>query len=142
MNFDDIGPQPELGEDVLQVLEALDDEAFEGELDDDFVGMFDRSDVEDDDDEAGSDRGDFMKSGKRGPGQSEEDFDEDEDYSDDDDGRGRGGNFETKSRFTNYSMTSSILSRTKELQFLDERFDKVMEDYDEEEIGELEDNEE
>ena len=47
--------------------------------------------------------------------------------------------FETKSRFTNYSMTSSILSRTKELQFLDERFDKVMEGYDDEEIGELED---
>jgi len=47
--------------------------------------------------------------------------------------------FETKSHFTNYSMTSSILSRTKELQFLDERFDKVMEGYDDEEIGELED---
>jgi len=35
-------------------------------------------------------------------------------------------------------MTSSVLARTKELQMLDERFDRVLEDYDDEEIGELE----
>jgi len=42
---------------------------------------------------------------------------------------------ETKSRFTNYSMTSSVIRRTKGLKILDDRFERLMEEYDEEEIG-------
>lgn len=42
---------------------------------------------------------------------------------------------ETKSRFTNYSMTSSIIRRTEGLKLLDDRFERIMEEYDENEIG-------
>lgn len=33
---------------------------------------------------------------------------------------------ETKSRFTNYSMTSSVMRRNEQLSLLDERFEKVL----------------
>jgi len=42
---------------------------------------------------------------------------------------------ETKSRFTDYSMTSSVIRRTQGLKTLDDRFERIMEEYDEEEIG-------
>jgi len=42
---------------------------------------------------------------------------------------------ETKSRFTNYSMTSSVIRRTQGLKILDDHFERIMEEYDEEEIG-------
>lgn len=48
---------------------------------------------------------------------------------------------ETKTRFTNYSMTSSVIRRTAELKVLDDRFEKVMEEYDDEEIGCVDDEE-
>ncbi|XP_013791959.1 protein LTV1 homolog, partial [Limulus polyphemus] len=44
---------------------------------------------------------------------------------------------ETKSRFTNYSLTSSVLPRSEALQTLDERFEKLFEQYDDAEIGAL-----
>merc|ERR1712072_743817 len=42
---------------------------------------------------------------------------------------------ETKSRFTDYSMTSSVIRRTQGLKILDDRFERIMEEYDEEEVG-------
>jgi len=42
---------------------------------------------------------------------------------------------ETKSHFTNYSMTSSVIRRTEGLKILDDRFECIMEEYAEEEIG-------
>lgn len=42
---------------------------------------------------------------------------------------------DNKTRFTNYSMTSSVIRRTEELKLLDDRFEKIMEEYDEGEIG-------
>ena len=59
------------------------------------------------------------------------DIDSDNLLSDDDDF----GEEETKSRFTNYSMTSSVIRRSQGLKTLDDRFEKVMEEYDEDEIG-------
>lgn len=44
---------------------------------------------------------------------------------------------ETKSRFTNYSMTSSVIRRNDQLTLLDDRFEKMYEGYDENEIGAL-----
>ncbi|XP_066153513.1 protein LTV1 homolog [Euwallacea fornicatus] len=44
---------------------------------------------------------------------------------------------ETKSRFTNYSMTSSVMKRNNQLSLLDERFEKMYQCYDEHEIGAL-----
>ncbi|RZC36037.1 LTV1 -like, partial [Asbolus verrucosus] len=44
---------------------------------------------------------------------------------------------ETKSRFTSYSMTSSVIRRNEQLTLLDDRFEKMYADYDENEIGAL-----
>lgn len=46
-----------------------------------------------------------------------------------------------KSRFTEYSMTSSILPRSEALQVHDSRFEKLYEQYDDDQIGALEDGE-
>lgn len=48
-----------------------------------------------------------------------------------------GDDFETKTRFTNYSMSSSVMHRSEGLTLLDDRFEKLYEQYDEEEIGAL-----
>lgn len=44
---------------------------------------------------------------------------------------------ETKSRFTDYSMTSSVMRRNEQLTLHDERFEKFYEQYDDDEIGAL-----
>ncbi|XP_077207003.1 protein LTV1 homolog [Paroedura picta] len=44
---------------------------------------------------------------------------------------------ETKSRFTDYSMTSSVIKRNEQLTLLDERFEKFFEQFDDDEIGAL-----
>lgn len=44
---------------------------------------------------------------------------------------------ETKSRFTEYSMTSSVMRRNEQLTLHDERFEKFYEQYDDDEIGAL-----
>ncbi|RXM96097.1 Protein LTV1-like [Acipenser ruthenus] len=46
-------------------------------------------------------------------------------------------NEETKSRFTEYSITSSVIRRNEQLTLLDDRFDKFYEQFDEDEIGAL-----
>uniref|UniRef100_A0A250Y1K6 Protein LTV1 homolog n=1 Tax=Castor canadensis TaxID=51338 RepID=A0A250Y1K6_CASCN len=46
-------------------------------------------------------------------------------------------NEETKSRFTEYSMTSSVMRRNEQLTLHDERFEKFYEQYDDVEIGAL-----
>ncbi len=62
----------------------------------------------------------------------EGDFDSEGGFSGDEDmeGGGRGREFlfmdeETKSRFTEYSMTSSVMRRNEQLTLLDDRFEKV-----------------
>lgn len=44
---------------------------------------------------------------------------------------------ETKSHFTNYSMSSSVVARNKQLTLLDDRFEKMYEEYEDTEIGPL-----
>lgn len=44
---------------------------------------------------------------------------------------------ETKSRFTEYSMSSSVIRRNEQLSLLDDRFEKFYENYDEPEVGAL-----
>ncbi|XP_029012829.1 protein LTV1 homolog [Betta splendens] len=77
-----------------------------------------------------------------------EDTDEEVDFgseggvSGDEDGRGLGPEFlftdeETKSRFTEYSMTSSVMRRNEQLTLLDDRFEKFYEQFDDDEIGAL-----
>ncbi|XP_002714903.1 protein LTV1 homolog [Oryctolagus cuniculus] len=48
---------------------------------------------------------------------------------------------ETKSRFTEYSMTSSVMRRNELLTLHDERFEKFYEQYDDDEIGALDNTE-
>uniref|UniRef100_A0A8C7P3G7 Protein LTV1 homolog n=1 Tax=Oncorhynchus mykiss TaxID=8022 RepID=A0A8C7P3G7_ONCMY len=60
----------------------------------------------------------------------------------DEDGEGRPREFmfmdeETKTRFTEYSMTSSVMRRNEQLTLLDDRFEKFFEQFDEDEIGAL-----
>lgn len=47
-------------------------------------------------------------------------------------------NEETKSRFTDYSMTSSVLRRNQQLTMLDDQFERFYETYDDPEVGDLE----
>ncbi|XP_029452384.1 protein LTV1 homolog [Rhinatrema bivittatum] len=44
---------------------------------------------------------------------------------------------ETKSRFTDYSLTSSVIRRNEQLNLLDEKFEKFYEQFDDDEIGAL-----
>lgn len=48
---------------------------------------------------------------------------------------------ETKSRFTEYSMSSSVMRRNNQLTLVDERFEKMFADYDDNEIGALDTDE-
>ncbi|VEN61185.1 unnamed protein product, partial [Callosobruchus maculatus] len=75
---------------------------------------------------------------------SDEDDDENEvdsDYDDEEmdevDSQESFGAEETKSRFTNYSMTSSVIRRNNQLSLLDDRFEKMYADYEDNEIGAL-----
>jgi len=148
------GPQPELGEDVLEVLEALEDEAYNEDLGDDFfeelrkegdqdndengddVQEFDSNfEDDDDDDEEGNRIGDFSEQKPSSGNRMRQDSENSDDFF-----NHNSDQFETRSRMTNYSMTSSVLARNKGLQVLDERFDKVLEDYEDQEIGELEED--
>ncbi|CAF3925852.1 unnamed protein product [Adineta steineri] len=50
---------------------------------------------------------------------------------------GDGDNQTSKTKYTNYSMTSSVIRRNQGLQNIDDHFDKVFDEYDDEEIGAL-----
>uniref|UniRef100_A0A3Q2NRT7 Protein LTV1 homolog n=1 Tax=Fundulus heteroclitus TaxID=8078 RepID=A0A3Q2NRT7_FUNHE len=74
----------------------------------------------------------------------EGDFDSEGGFSGDDhmEGDGHGREFlfmdeETKSRFTEYSLTSSVMRRNEQLTLLDDRFEKFYEQFDDDEIGAL-----
>ena len=43
----------------------------------------------------------------------------------------------SKTKYTNYSMTSSVIRRNQGLQNIDQHFDKVFDEYDDQEIGPL-----
>jgi protein LTV1 len=73
---------------------------------------------------------DFKKFKSQDGRYSDEEYDDEDDFDDDD----RYAGYDAK---TNFSMTSSALFRNKHLTLLDEQFDKVLEDYDDENLGEL-----
>ena len=69
---------------------------------------------------------------------SYEDYDSDEALDDVPSLEGGFSNFsdeETKSKFTSYSMSSSVIRRNDGLTLLDEKFDKFFDDYDEDNVG-------
>lgn len=130
------GPRLDMDPDIVAAL----DEDFNYDdpnniLDDDFIiqanGASGAPDMEDDDDEweDTDDEGDFDSEG----GFSDEEETEEG-------GRGREFLFmdeETKSRFTEYSLTSSVMRRNEQLSLLDDRFEKFYEQFDDDEIGAL-----
>ena len=142
------GPQPELDEDVREVLEALDDDEYEGELEDDFVLQLDDSasdeeaeaEWEDEDGDEGEAAAPLptgrpplaQRPHARGRGQPDMEEDVDRYYDSDDlddtstlgGGRSRHG-YPRGGSASMFSMTSSVLPRTEILQVLDDRFDWV-----------------
>lgn len=126
-----VGPQPTWDPDVVAGMdEDFDYNDPDNVLDDDFV-------VVANDLQGGEDSRDPTKCDKGGDDDDDyEDVDScsfTSDFSDED-------NFseeETKSRFTSYSMTSSVIRRNEHLSHLDDRFEKFFEGYDDDQIGDL-----
>lgn len=135
-----LGPRPDLDPDIIAALD--DDFDFENEnnhLEDNFIEMAmggEGGEGGDDDEFDENDEHSDIDSNFDG----EEDYDEDEC---DNLGPLRNNRFprfddeETKSRFTEYSMSSSVIRRNQQLELLDDRFEKFFEKYDEPEIGAL-----
>uniref|UniRef100_A0A1B0CG67 Protein LTV1 homolog n=1 Tax=Lutzomyia longipalpis TaxID=7200 RepID=A0A1B0CG67_LUTLO len=134
-----IGPQPHLDPDIVA---ALDDEFDfdnpENALEDDFMEQAlaeGSSNDDDDEDEADYEYNDDEKY---------DDFDENISYTgkldkeDVNNGKNHFDNVETRSRFTQYSISSSVMRRNEQLTLLDDRFEKFIQNYDESEIGALE----
>lgn len=139
------GPRPDLDPDIVAALDDdFDFDNEENQMEDDFVVQAmgdegdDGEDYDDDDDEFDE--------------RDEEDFDSDNLMSDEDDDEDdmelrdrlaplmrerRFDEEETKSRFTEYSMSSSVIRRNEQLTLLDDRFDKFYATYDEPEMGAL-----
>ncbi|CAH1775437.1 unnamed protein product [Owenia fusiformis] len=144
------GPQLDWDPDIVAALdEDFDYEDEDNLLDDDFVVkanegeiLYDEDeprssedeeweDVEDEDDKQKVDKVNVDEEKGFASDEAEDDFSEDGSW-------GQGfSDEETKSRFTAYSMTSSVVHRNKGLTLLDDRFEKLYEEYDETEIGAL-----
>ncbi|KAL1139257.1 hypothetical protein AAG570_006243 [Ranatra chinensis] len=118
------GFQPDLDEDVVDVLTAMEEDFDfsdpENELDDNFIKL--------------------ANGQVDGEEESEEECDEDDDgYSGEEDDEVNSIDMvETKSRFTEYSMTSSVIRRNEQLTLLDDRFEEIFAEYSDNEIGALE----
>uniref|UniRef100_A0A4W5RLA8 Protein LTV1 homolog n=1 Tax=Hucho hucho TaxID=62062 RepID=A0A4W5RLA8_9TELE len=133
------GPRLDMDPDIVAALdEDFDFDDPDNMLDDDFilkandvkgaVGVGDDDEEWEDADEEESD--------------SEGYVDSEGGVSGDEDGEGRPREFmfmdeETKTRFTEYSMTSSVMRRNEQLTLLDDRFEKFFEQFDDDEIGAL-----
>uniref|UniRef100_U5EY17 Protein LTV1 homolog n=1 Tax=Corethrella appendiculata TaxID=1370023 RepID=U5EY17_9DIPT len=134
------GPRPDWDPDVVAALDDdFDHQNPDNELEDNFMELacaegdndFDEDDEYEDydgdeDEENYSDvpfnnDSDNEECDRLGPLMKEYDFDKEE----------------TKSRFTEYSMSSSVIRRNQQLTLLDDRFEKFYENYDEPEIGAL-----
>lgn len=86
-----------------------------------FLLVFDLSGDEDDDDE-------WEDTDEEDDEDEEQDYDSEGGLSEDKEGSRREFMFadcETKSRFTEYSLTSSVMRRNEQLTLLDDRFEKV-----------------
>lgn len=134
------GPRLDMDPDIVAALdEDFDYDDPENMLEDDFIvkancadGALDAEGGYDDDDDEWEDT------------DEEDDFDSKGGFSDDEhmEGGAHDGEFlfmneETKSRFTEYSLTSSVMRRNEQLSLLDDRFEKFYEQFDDDEIGAL-----
>jgi len=133
------GPQPSWDPDIVAALDDdFDYDDPENTLEDDFVMQAmsgTQTAGEEDDDEFSDDGSDFdcARSDEADfSGSEDEFFDQYADPLRDE---------ETRSRFTEYSMTSSVVPRSEALTLVDDRFEKLYEGYDECEVGPLDEEE-
>lgn len=144
------GPKPDWDPDVVAALDDdFDFDNPENEMEDDFVLKAMGEENENKDDENEFDERDEDEYEEEGDVDSDGLMydDDDDDDENDEELRDRLGplmrkertfsNEETKSHFTEYSLTSSVIRRNEQLQLLDERFEKFYQQYDEPEIGAL-----
>lgn len=132
------GLRLDLDPDIVAAMdEDFDFDDPENELEDNFIELANDPDASDEED--GSVGSDFNMSEL-----DDEEEDGSEDGSETRDKVGKlGGRMcqfadeETRSRFTEYSMTSSVMRRNQQLSLLDHRFEKMFEEYDDNEIGAL-----
>uniref|UniRef100_A0A1A8U3E3 Protein LTV1 homolog n=1 Tax=Nothobranchius furzeri TaxID=105023 RepID=A0A1A8U3E3_NOTFU len=132
------GPRLDMDPDIVAALdEDFDFSNPDNMLEDDFIirancaagGWVEGHDDDDDDDDEWEDTDDG-------------DFDSEGGFSGDEHAEGGGGELlfmdeETKSRFTEYSLSSSVMRRNQQLTLLDERFEKFYQQFDDDEIGAL-----
>lgn len=124
------GPRLDYDPDVIAAMdEDFDFDDPDNQLDDDFVALANASNSSEEDDEGSEDVG-----SEDGFGNASWDEELDEVGSLNDPFAG----LETKSHFTEYSMSSSVIRRNEQLTLLDSRFEKMFESYDDNEIGALE----
>ncbi|KAK3511033.1 hypothetical protein QTP70_029220 [Hemibagrus guttatus] len=139
------GPRLDMDPDIVAALdEDFDFDDPENILEDDFIikandvvsGDVYMGEGDDDDDEW-----EDTDEGESGEEEDERSYDSAGGVSDDDGGADRGQfmfmDCETKSRFTEYSLTSSVMRRNEQLTLLDDRFEKFYEQFDDDEIGAL-----
>lgn len=148
------GPRPDLDPDVIAALdEDFDHEDPENLLEDDFIQLANEglNEILDEEPTAEDLEGLFSdeesEQGKLKLNNATEDESDSEGSNYDDEeldsvGSMDGPQFsfcdeETKTQFTNYSMTSSVVRRNKQLLLVDDRFEKFFENYEDTEIGAL-----
>ncbi|XP_045540464.1 protein LTV1 homolog isoform X1 [Papilio machaon] len=128
-----------------EVVAALDDdfdfEDPDNQLEDNFIEM---AMGEGDDDDDDYDEEDESMSGDEDSDKAfASDFDSDDDSQDEERGRPKMPSWldrdkdDTKSRFSQYSMSSSVIRRNEGLSLLDNRFEKMFAEYDDTELGAL-----
>nr|XP_023689505.1 protein LTV1 homolog [Paramormyrops kingsleyae] len=126
------GPRLDMDPDIVAAMdEDFDFEDPENQLEDDFVVRANDDAACGDDDDEWEDTDDE---------EQEEEYGSDGPLSEDGDLHPRELLFmdeETKSRFTEYSITSSVMRRNQQLTLLDDRFEKFYEQFDDDEIGAL-----
>ena len=123
--------------DIVKILDEDPDIDFEDAdnlLDDDFfvkancepkpAPKFNKSVDEDDDEDDDEDEDEY------GSDEAEQDYDNDSESK-------SVREFETKSKFSNYSMSSSVIRRNEKLRYLDDHFENIYSQYDEDQIGAL-----
>lgn len=124
--FDIAGPRPDLDPDVLAALDDdFDFEDTENQLEDNFIELATSDKIE---------MKDKCMTGSASEDEMFENDDDDYDYHNEIEERDQLGklrfdmsseNGELNTRFTNYSMSSSVVRRNQQLTLLDDRFEKV-----------------
>ncbi|RKO86707.1 hypothetical protein BDK51DRAFT_38137 [Blyttiomyces helicus] len=130
------------GAGVREVMYALEDEEYvDAELDDEFFAALNADEIPEgfdigaeDEDEEDEDEEDWHKEFRKYKKQSADSDSDAPTDSESDAPRSRRG---ARTATTSYSMTSSAMFRNDKLTLLDDQFDRVLDEYSDDEIGEL-----